>query len=376
MSMMPPVNRLLRILSIYVAWHVTLSFLAFIGGISSLILLFDTIELLRRTAGNDALGFGTVFGLALLKLPHTAQATLPFAVMLAMMYVLFRLSRSHELLVMRAAGISVWQFLAPPLALTLMLGAVNLAVVDPFAASLYESYQRLEDSLIRRASTSINLDRGGLWLRESQNGAVTIVRAGAMQAEGDVLNLRDLSVFKMNGEAVESRYEAPAGRLGAGVIAMSDVWEMHLNGGKATSAFHKDFWMPTTLTADKVQDSLAAPETMSFWDLPAFIRSSQAAGFSALPHRLYWQSLLASPFLLCAMVLVASAFYLTAGTKLPGWMLRGAAGLGTGFVVYFLNHFTYALGLSATLPLALAAWAPTVATTMFGLAYLFHREDG
>ncbi len=369
-------NRLLRILSLYVAWHVTLAFLAFIGGISGLILLFDTIELLRRTAGNDALGFGTVFGLALLKLPHTTQATLPFAVMLAMMYALFRLSRSHELLVMRAAGISVWQFLAPPLALTLVLGFLNLAVVDPFAASLYETYQRLEDSLIRRTSTSINLDRGGLWLRESQGGAVTIVRAGAMLADGDVLNLRDLTVFKMNGEAIESRYEAEAGRLGAGVIAMSKVWEMHLGGGKATSAYHQDFRMPTTLTADKVQDSLAAPETMSFWDLPAFIRSSQAAGFSALPHRLYWQSLLASPFLLCAMVLVASAFYLTAGTKLPGWMLRGAAGLGTGFLVYFLNHFTYALGLSATLPLALAAWAPTVATTMFGVAYLFHREDG
>jgi lipopolysaccharide export system permease protein len=76
------------------------------------------------------------------------------------------------------------------------------------------------------------------------------------------------------------------------------------------------------------------------------------------------------------MVLVASAFYLTVSTRLPGWMLRGAAGVGTGFVVYFLNHFTYALGLSATLPLALAAWAPTVATTMFGVAYLFHREDG
>lgn len=230
--------------------------------------------------------------------------------------------------------------------------------------------------MIRRNSTSINLDRGGLWLRESQSGWVTIVHAGAMQANGEALDLKTLTVFKMNGEAIETRYEAASGRLGDGVIAMTAVWEIRLAGGKADAAYRDALQLPTTLTADKVQDSLAAPETMSFWDLPAFIRSSQAAGFSALPHRLYWQSLLASPFLLCAMVLVASAFYLTTGTKLPGWMLRGAAGLGTGFVVYFLNHFTYALGLSATLPLALAAWAPTVATTMFGVAYLFHREDG
>ncbi len=369
-------TRILRILSIYVAWQVTLSFLAFIGGICGLILLFDTVELLRRTAGNDAMSFGTVFGLALLKLPHTAQATLPFAVMLSMMFALFRLARSHELLVMRAAGLSVWQFLTPPLVLTLALGAVNLTVIDPFAASLYESYQRLEDGLIRRSSTSLNIDKGGLWLREAQGSAATIVHAATMQVDANALNLGGLSVFKMDGEKVDSRYEAAAGRLGDGVIALTAVWEMQLGSGKPVSTYHEAYSLPTTLTADKVQDSLAAPETMSFWDLPAFIRSSQAAGFSALPHRLYWQSLLASPFLLCAMVLVASAFYLTAGTKLPGWMLRGAAGVGTGFVVYLVNHFTYALGLSATLPLALAAWAPTVATTMFGVAYLFHREDG
>ena len=76
------------------------------------------------------------------------------------------------------------------------------------------------------------------------------------------------------------------------------------------------------------------------------------------------------------MVLVASSFYLTVNTRIPGWTLRGAAGIGTGFLLYFFNHFAYALGLSATLPLALAAWAPTTATTMIGIAYLFHREDG
>jgi lipopolysaccharide export system permease protein len=370
------VTRILRILSIYVAWQVTMSFLAFIGGISGLILLFDTIELLRRTAGNDAVTFGTVFGLALLKLPHTAQATLPFAVMLAMMYALFRLSRSHELLVMRAAGVSVWQFLAPPLVLTLALGFANLAVFDPFAANLYDSYQRLEDALIRRSTTSLNVGKGGLWLREAQGSAVTIVHADTMHSEGDVVTLNALSVFKMDGEKAESRFEAADGRLADGHLSMSAVWEIELGGGKAVSTYHDTYRLPTALTADKIQDSLAAPETMSFWDLPEFIRSSQAAGFSALPHRLYWQSLLASPFMLCAMVLVASAFYLTVSTRLQGWMLRGAAGIGTGFVVYFLNHFTYALGLSATLPLVLAAWAPTVATTMFGVAYLFHREDG
>ena len=55
---------------------------------------------------------------------------------------------------------------------------------------------------------------------------------------------------------------------------------------------------------------------------------------------------------------------------------RALAGLGAGFLFFFFNKFTYALGLSATLPLAFAAWSPTVITMLLGLGYLFHREDG
>ncbi len=58
-------------------------------------------------------------------------------------------------------------------------------------------------------------------------------------------------------------------------------------------------------------------------------------------------------------VLVAAAFYLTAHARFSGWTMRGVTGVATGFLLYFFSRFTYALGLSTTLPIALAAWAPT-----------------
>jgi lipopolysaccharide export system permease protein len=368
-------TRFARTLSIYIGWQFITSFFAFLAGIAGLILLFDTIELLRRSAGNESIGFGTVFGLALLKLPHTAQATLPFVIMLSMMFALFKLSRSRELLVIRSAGVSAWQFLAPPLILALALGWINLMLVDPFAANLYESYQRLEDELIRHNAPALNMGRTGLWMREAQGTEATILHAGSVRQEGGVLILGDVSVFQLNNEKLHSRFEATGGQLLEGFLKLDGAWNIQ-PGPTKTATYYTEYFLPTTLTANQVQDSFAAPETMSFWDLPEFIRTHRAAGFAALPHRLYWQSLLASPFLLCAMVLVASSFYLTMNFRLAAWALRGAAGIGTGFVLYFFNHFTYALGLSATLPLMLAAWAPTIVTAMFGLAYLFHREDG
>jgi lipopolysaccharide export system permease protein len=366
-------NRVHPTLSIYLGRHFISSFFSILAVITGLVLLFDTVELMRRSVTAAEMDFATVFGMAVLKLPHTAQATLPFVVMLAMMFVLFRLSRSHELVVMRSAGISVWQFLAPPLALTAAFGLVNLAIVDPLAASMYESYQRMDDSLIRGQDTTLNIGENGLWLRESK-GAVSAVVYAANVRQEETLILAKVSIFLTdNKERLTRRLEADGGQLADGIFLLSNVWDMA--PGKP-AVFHPQYKLPTSITLGKVQDSFAPPETMSFWELPQFIRFSEQSGFSALPHKLYWYSLLASPWLLCAMVLVAAAFNLTANARLAGWTGRGVAGLGTGFVLYFFSRFLYALGLSSTLPLVLAAWAPAAVTSMLVLAYLFHREDG
>jgi len=342
--------------------------------IAGLILLFDTIELMRRAVGDEDLAFRTVAGMALLKMPHTVQTVLPFTVMIAMMFALFRLSRSHELVVMRSAGFSVWQFLAPALVLAALLGVVNLAAFDPLAASMYESYQRLDQSLLRRNAASLNVGKAGLWLREERDDLGIVVHAATVRQDGGLLLLNDVSIFRTDaGERLEGRYSAEAGELAGGHFHLRHVWDM---APGRPPVFRESLDLPTALTFEQVESSFAPPETLSFWELPEFIRFSRASGFSALPHRLYWHSLLASPLLLCAMVLVASVFFLTSNARLAGWTARSIAGVATGFFYYFFSRFTYALGLSATLPIAFAAWAPTAVTGLLGLAYLFHREDG
>ena len=41
----------------------------------------------------------------------------------------------------------------------------------------------------------------------------------------------------------------------------------------------------TDLTVEKIQESFAPPETVSFWSLPGFIEVLEAAGFSSQRHR-------------------------------------------------------------------------------------------
>jgi len=61
--------------------------------------------------------------MSLLKLPDIAQKLLPFAVLLGAIFAFSRMSRNHELVATRAAGVSAWQFLTPPLLVAVMLAS-------------------------------------------------------------------------------------------------------------------------------------------------------------------------------------------------------------------------------------------------------------
>jgi lipopolysaccharide export system permease protein len=136
-----------------------------------------------------------------------------------------------------------------------------------------------------------------------------------------------------------------------------------------------DVLLKTDLTTAQIQNSFAEPKTLSFWQLPAFIHTLEKAGFSALRHRMYWHGTLASPFLLCAMILIAAVFSL----RLPrrgGVVMLIVVGVVTGFMVYFLTNFISAFGQSGEMPVVLAAWAPAMIALMIGSGLLLHLEDG
>ena len=115
---------------------------------------------------------------------------------------------------------------------------------------------------------------------------------------------------------------------------------------------------------------------MSFWDLPGFIalaRDSRA--FRAQRHRLYFNALLARPFLFARWCWSPrpSACACSAAAA-PTLMIVG--GVASGFLLYFLSDIVFALGLSATIPVTLAAWTPTGVSRILGATMLLHLEDG
>ena len=95
-------------LSAYLARHIAFWLASVFAGVTGVAFLFDTVEMLRRSAGKADIGMMTVLQMSVLKLPHLVQQMLPFCVLLGATLAFWRLARANELVVTRAAGISAW----------------------------------------------------------------------------------------------------------------------------------------------------------------------------------------------------------------------------------------------------------------------------
>jgi len=131
----------------------------------------------------------------------------------------------------------------------------------------------------------------------------------------------------------------------------------------------------TDLTPDRIEDSFASPDTLSFWALPGFIAILEQAGFSAIRHRLQFQSLLALPALSVAMALLAAGFSMRPSRQ-GGVARMLGAGVAAGFALFVLDKVTAEFGESGALPVWLAAWAPCIAGLLLAMGLLLHLEDG
>src|SRR5207302_1134942 len=136
-------------LSLYIARQFSSAVLVMIASLSGLVGLFDFIELLRRAATRPEATLGLITQIAALRLPWIAIEILPFAVLLGGIVAFWRLTRSSELIVARAAGLSAWQFLTAPVLAALALGVFATAAVSPLSSAMFARAEMLDNSLLR-----------------------------------------------------------------------------------------------------------------------------------------------------------------------------------------------------------------------------------
>jgi lipopolysaccharide export system permease protein len=330
----------------------------------------DIVDLLNRTAGHNVPA-ATAIGMAVLQLPNLGQKMLPFAILLGGVFTFVRLSRSRELVATRAAGISAWDFLLPPLTVAVFIGVAAVTIFTPVSARMFSAFAGLEARYVKGEESQLSVSMNGLWLRQGDAQQQSVIHALRVAQQGE--HLEGVLVLLYGGnDRFTGRIDAKSAQLRDHFWVLQDAWVSDLRG---VPSHHDSYRLATTLTPEQIVESSTAPDALSFWDLPSYIRAAKDAGFSATRYQLYLYTLYALPALFAAMVFMAASFSLRLGREggVGKVILLSAA---CGFGVFFFQNLTTVLGRSGAVPILLAATAPALASILIGMTLVFSQEDG
>lgn len=351
----------------YVARRFFIAVAASFTSIVLIVMLVDYVETARRASGSNAPG-NLVALLTLCRVPHITETLMPFSVLVGTMFAYLGLSRRNELVVARAAGMSAWQIVMPGVLVALVLGMFASGVYNPLAAHLGEQAKRIEAGIFDpEADKSV----GRFWVRQRSGAGQSIISAVNSRGQGEALTGVSAFVFDEK-DRFKERIEAEGAVLEPGHWRFTNARVYTVNAVPQDVAA---YLLQTNLTRTQIRESFATPETVSFWQLPTYIDLAERAGLVAAGYRLQYQVLLARPFLLAGMALLAAAVSLRF-FRFGGVGRMVLAGVGAGFLLYVLSKVTEDLAQAKLMSVVAGGWLPAATASLTGIMILLHQEDG
>ena len=342
----------------------------FFLGVIGIVFLVDFSDTAGRMSGLPGYTLTSGLIMAAVRLPLLLQQTVPFIALFVGMTVLIGLNRKYELVVARAAGISVWQFMSPFLAGAFLLGLFTMTVLNPLAAWGQRQAAFVETDW-RGGKASANKSQQVPWIRQISASDDVIIGAHTIQDDGTLLIDAVFIHFDSSGHVI-LRQDAASAKLEDGYWLLKNVMERRPGEVVVRKA---EVQLRTNLKRDFVQQRLTAPETIAFFDLSNRIAAAKSFGIPTKALETQFHSLLSEPLLLVAMTLIAA----TVSLKFSRFNQSRSVILGgilSGFVLYVITVLVKAFGSSGVVPPFVATWIPVVVALSLGATILLHQEDG
>ena len=298
---------------------------------------------------------GTVMQLLVFKTPQFVYFVIPIAALLSVLVTFGMLSRSSELTVMKACGVSLYRTALPVVLLSLLWSAALFALDQEILARANRRAGALDDAIRGRpAKTFGPLNRRWVIARDG-----SIYHYGFFDPARNVLTSMTLYSVAPGAWRLASQTYASTAEYRAGWIGLKGWTQEFSDGPPKWRTFAKQ---PLPLEPpDYFKTEATETEMMTAAQLKRAVDELSASGVNFLPQAVELQRKIAFPFVTFVMTLLAVPFGVTTGR-------RGALyGIGLGIVIalsyWFVMSVFIAVGKTGLLHPALAAWTPNIIVT-------------
>ena len=359
------------IINKYIALNFFKYFVGVLVAICFVIFIFDFLELTRLTSGKGV-GVSTIILMSLQRVVIYLQRLLGIVILIASVLTFSNFAKSSEIVIFRSIGLPSWQFIAPAAAMALILGLLYVGIFNPITSRITSSYKKMESQYIKNNSSNMSLSKTGLWIMQVDKTYTTSV-LHAKRVSPATQEVFEVTFYLLNESGdFSGRIDSESALLREG------YWEIknaYVSDEKKLSAFQESYILPTSITFDRIQDSLIPPESLSFWQLQSFINIAENSGLSVVRHKVYFQKLLMIPLFFISMVFLGAVFSLSPARFIKNYKKYGLVML-TGFAMFFLGDVFSALAMSGSIPISLAMITPTIIALMIAVFFMLYYEEG
>ncbi len=342
-----------------------------------LIVAVDMTDQARRMSRYPDVPFSDFLMISLARAPGFAEKILPFAILFGSIGTLIILNQKMELVVARAAGVSVWQFIWPAAISAVILGLFSMMVYNPIALKTADFGRDIEAKVYGSKGNVESERTRNLWIRQNSNEGDMIIYAAVSRKNGRLLNGVTAYQYDKTGY-LNQRLDASSTRFIEGKNGKSAQWQFRKvtitkPGNRPKNV--KSLRVDTNLSANQINRVSTRADDVSFWQLPARIEQADNAGRLANNFRMQFQLLLARPLFFVAMVLIAA----TVSLKFIRFGQNSKViltGILAGFVLYVVTELVVGFGKNGVVPPWFAAWSPATVVALISVTILLHQEDG
>lgn len=334
-------NRYLRVLA--------LTFFALMG----LFYISTFIDLSERLLKGEAT-LGDVVAFLVFSTPEFIYFVVPMAVLLAVLVTIGLLTKTSELTIMHACGVSLYRAAAPLLMLAMLAGGFLFVIQEKALARGKTQAEALNDKMRSRPRTGNILNRRWMAGRSGR-----LYHYAGFNPRGK--ELERLSIFEIDAQAwrVTRQIFTPKARFRDGVWAAEAGWVQSfpdagppvrtvLPAGPIEGIEEPGYFGTESTDADK----------MSLPALRRHVADLESSGADSAPARVEFHRKIAFPFVAIVMTLIAVPFAVTTGKR--GALYGIGLGIALSIAYWFMLTIFGAMGSAQVLPPMLAAWAPNL----------------
>ena len=299
----------------------------------------------------------------LLKIPFMVSEFMPIIVLIGASVYLIELTRHHEVVAIRAAGLGINKVLLPLLTVALLASLVSFSIGEWVTPATNQRLDNIERVNIQHKKSQKS---GSQWLKDGHH----FFRLTPLSDHQFSLTMLETN---QAGDWVR-RIDSSRASYQHGEWLMHQVHISSPSGNKSMSLEQHDTFSIASAVGPETS-GLPRPRHMNFSQLYHYISDLEHAGLSANAYVYALHRKFSAPLACLLMVILAAALCLGSGERNNRASLGLVLSISLGLVFYIVGNAGHLLASSEHLPAAYAAWLPSLVFGGFSL-YLLLKQEG